>query len=404
MHRPSTRLARVAAPLTAALLAVPSLNPAAAVTIANESLRATHDKLATQPAFSGVGRISAENVNGFSSASGVYLGNGWVLTAAHVVDDAVGLTFNTAAGRHRARGWTWHGDWNPDRLSDGNDLALIQLETPIGSRRVQAAPLYRGDREFGELTSTVGFGRSGNGTTGFTDDSPLTKRFANNRVDRLYGRDILLTDFDSGLSTDSRMGDRDPGRYEGAVAPGDSGGGLFVHTGSRAGGGWSLAGITSFGYSYDGRTDSDFGDWSGYTRVGSFLDWIEGTIRGGNLGMGQASALETGHGSGAGTGSASLDTAAALRAVVDLEGAGSARARSAARSLRRRSLFGGGTLSTLEVTGGTPITTVTGGTGLAASAPLDVEAYQVPEPAGAAALSIAGLALLSRRRGPHTPR
>lgn len=85
-----------------------------------------------------------------------------------------------------------------------------------------------------------------------------------------------MSDFDSGLASDNSYGSAMPLTYEGMIAPGDSGGGLFVPCGSITS--YSddcLAGITSFGWGrLDGDPNSDFGDVAGYTRVSPFLSWI----------------------------------------------------------------------------------------------------------------------------------
>ncbi len=63
---------------------------------------------------------------------------------------------------------------------------------------------------------------------------------------------------------------------EGLIAPGDSGGGLFITTST----GIYLAGINSFVGSDFGVPRSVYGNFSGHTRVSAFSDWIEARIRG----------------------------------------------------------------------------------------------------------------------------
>jgi hypothetical protein len=63
---------------------------------------------------------------------------------------------------------------------------------------------------------------------------------------------------------------------EGLIAPGDSGGGLFITTST----GTYLAGINSFVGSDFGLPRSVYGNFSGHTRVSAFSDWIEARIRG----------------------------------------------------------------------------------------------------------------------------
>ena len=63
---------------------------------------------------------------------------------------------------------------------------------------------------------------------------------------------------------------------EGLIAPGDSGGGLFITTAT----GTYLAGVNSFVGSDYGLPHSVYGNFSGHTRVSAFSDWIESRIRG----------------------------------------------------------------------------------------------------------------------------
>ena len=63
---------------------------------------------------------------------------------------------------------------------------------------------------------------------------------------------------------------------EGLIAPGDSGGGLFITTST----GTYLAGVNSFVGSDFGQPHSVYGNFSGHTRVSAFSDWIEARIRG----------------------------------------------------------------------------------------------------------------------------
>ncbi len=86
---------------------------------------------------------------------------------------------------------------------------------------------------------------------------------------------ILLTDFDNPLNpNDSNYGSNSPLDLEYSIAPGDSGGGLFVEYNGR----WELAGVTSFINSTDGNPNGDYGDSNGYTRVSDYTGWINSII------------------------------------------------------------------------------------------------------------------------------
>lgn len=59
-----------------------------------------------------------------------------------------------------------------------------------------------------------------------------------------------------------------------AIGSGDSGGGFFIYENDE----WYLAGVHSFTASIDASgADSTYGDFSGSTRVSSFIDWISDT-------------------------------------------------------------------------------------------------------------------------------
>jgi hypothetical protein len=54
------------------------------------------------------------------------------------------------------------------------------------------------------------------------------------------------------------------------VAPGDSGGGVFITIGSQT----YLEGVISFVANADGSDNSSYGDASGFGRVPAFASWI----------------------------------------------------------------------------------------------------------------------------------
>lgn len=58
------------------------------------------------------------------------------------------------------------------------------------------------------------------------------------------------------------------------MAPGDSGGGVFLTIDSQT----YLAGVISFVAGTDGSGNSDYGDVNGFGRVSAFTPWIISTI------------------------------------------------------------------------------------------------------------------------------
>ncbi|MEM7578000.1 MAG: trypsin-like serine protease [Planctomycetota bacterium] len=236
-----------------------------------------HQALAEADAFSSVGQFQGATASHGYTGSGVYLGDGWVLTAAHVVDQAEALSFEIAGTSYDAQSWAYHADWNPADVAAGSDLALVKLTEDVSRPDVAAATLYTGTDEAGQLGVTVGYGLTGTGFSGYDTSQPAdTKRAGTNMVDEVYGDDVLLSDFDSGWFFHNATGSSQRTELEYLIAPGDSGGGLFLYDESVAD--WTLAGINSFGMGLDGNPDSDFGDVSGQVRVSSHTDWIYDTM------------------------------------------------------------------------------------------------------------------------------
>lgn len=224
--------------------------------------------------FDPVGRITGRSVTGGGfSASGVLFDDRWLLTAAHVVDDAAALSFSLQGQTYQATDWLPHAHWSGG-LWDGYDIALVKL-----NRAVTGVPAATRDRsvgdDLGQLGFTIGYGTTGTGLTGATVNTTQL-RGGINTVDRISGR-ILLSDFDQDgvRHTGAFLGSTAGQTLEYNVAPGDSGGALFTRSGNEI----VVTGITSFLAAYDGLADGDYGDWSGYTEVAPFNDWIDAVLR-----------------------------------------------------------------------------------------------------------------------------
>ena len=258
--------------------------------------------LAQQSQFDPVGDLLYSTNGGRYRCSGTLISSEFVLTAAHCLDDnsTTNVQFSVGGTAYNALSWFVHQSWDPfasGHLFTGWDIALLKLDQSVSN--VQAATLYEETNEIGQIGTHVGFGASGTGLTGDVTSSGK-KRAGENEVDEVNFNDeghdrILWTDFDAPAGTQPEDGNglfnsalylQNPvnalkGRQSGtaldleyAIGSGDSGGGFFIYENDE----WYLAGVHSFTASIDtSGADSTYGDFSGSTRVSSFIDWIGDT-------------------------------------------------------------------------------------------------------------------------------
>ena len=267
--------------LVATLLVIGAGAPVWSGVIRHDRTDADYLTLGADPAFASVGHVTITTPGPTYVASGTVIAEDWVLTAGHVVDDATALTFVVNGETRSATNWVAHSKWNGN-LGSGYDIALFHLDSAVS---VAPAARYDGKNEVGSVGVSVGYGTTGTGLTGeVTYDGQ--KRAGENAIDMWYavrgktGR-MFLSDFDNPLDPgDSAYGSSSPLDLEYLIGGGDSGGGVFIEVGGQ----WQLAGVHSFGASFDGETDSDYGDVSGHTRVSVFNGWIDDVIGGGGGG------------------------------------------------------------------------------------------------------------------------
>ena len=246
-------------------------------TIRSDRPDSLYQDLAASPGYAGVGQFIGTTSNSSFAASGTLIAPDWVLTAAHVVDQATSLTFKIGGNSYAGSTWAYHSKWTGD-LAAGYDIGLVKLSSVPG---IAPAARYTGSSELGAVGTSAGYGMTGTGLTGaITFDS--VKRAGQNVIDRYYSNRsnrIVISDFDNpNRPSDSAFGSSSPLDLEYLIAPGDSGGGLFVDLGS----GPRLAGVHSFGTALDGLINSDYGDISGHTRVSVFNSWIDSILSGGS--------------------------------------------------------------------------------------------------------------------------
>jgi len=230
--------------------------------------------LGNSPLYASVGQIYGVSEQSAFYASGTLIDPQWVLTAGHVVDSVTSLTFSIAGAQYIASSWIAHPNWDGNLLA-GYDIGLVRLDQPVYT--VEPAVRYTGSKELGNVATAVGFGMTGTGNSGAINFDGK-KRGTQNVIDQLYNPRLLLADFDNPKNRrDNSMGSAKPLALEGLIAPGDSGGGLFITTRD----GTFLVGVHSFVAAWDGNPNSDYGDISGHVRVSAFNSWIDSVISSG---------------------------------------------------------------------------------------------------------------------------
>jgi secreted trypsin-like serine protease len=267
-------------PSTIALLTTIGVSTlAAAGTIRDDGKYSDYESIAAK--YNNVGLLNTESAR----CSGTLVASQWVLTAGHCVyGDKKWIdrgTFNLGETSYQVdrnnvfstKGWT-----SREELTEGYDIGLFKLTSSVTG--IDPAILYTGTEEVGERGIYVGFGNLGTGTTGAkTKNDSGIKIAGENNIDRLgsqynenWSNNVLLSDFDSpsGSSLSNEFGSSIPLDFEYSIAPGDSGGGMFING--------YLAGVNSF-YSSDAKYGSVFGT----TRVSSYAQWIGSIINGNSV-------------------------------------------------------------------------------------------------------------------------
>jgi hypothetical protein len=275
--------------------------------------------------FDGVVKLLVTNDSGQTYlASGVLISDGWLLTAAHVLDTNLNAVVDVSAENvtvqfhlfDGANPYTEtlgasavysHPDWRGDDGGTqaslfGNDLALIWLDASAPAAADRYA-LYTDSDEVDQTVAILGYGRSGTGDAGDALPSGQKREglnaydavnlFALNHADMPAGTQLNY-DFDDTANANDPAGriygaayaDAGLGDQEAMAAPGDSGGGSFIW--DIATEEWLLAGIHSYGFRFgfagefnpdvDGELNSSFGEFAGDTRVSAYTDWISQTM------------------------------------------------------------------------------------------------------------------------------
>lgn len=221
-----------------------------------------------------VGQVTGSGFNG----SGVMISDRWILTAGHIAQSKkTGGTFMVGGVSRTIQDTVIHPSFASSSGSYSHDLGLLYLSESIGT--ASPAAMLRLDPAasiIGKEATYVGFGFTGTGQTG-AQSTLIELRAFTNKIE-FYGRQYRLTDtsfvsdFDDPDGLYNRLDSvRATTRLEGAVAPGDSGGGVFItENGVRY-----LVGINSYtGYVQPGTDNSRYGGISGAVDLQQFHSWI----------------------------------------------------------------------------------------------------------------------------------
>jgi len=183
----------------------------------------------------------------------------WILTAAHVVHGTSNQTAITAEGKeYPLVRIVPHPEYVPTRVG-WHDVALCY--SPEDFKLDFYTPLYADQDELGKAITISGFGSHGTFTTGIKDASDGKRRAGHNVLEG--AADAVL--FCKATPGSTRM------PLEFLIAPGDSGGGMFI--------GNKLAGINSFLLHDDGKADGNYSDEAAFTRVSLYRNWVESQIQ-----------------------------------------------------------------------------------------------------------------------------
>lgn len=200
--------------------------------------------------------VLGDQLNSQFRASCVVIDEYHILTAAHIVQDTITQHVLYENKAYPCALVAVHGKYESGKMGY-NDIAIARLQKPI---KLDFYPsLYKNKDEKDKVCGLAGYGYHGDFNTGFVGATfDNTRRAGSNVVDGVT-KNVL----EYSVHTDNAT------ELEILIAPGDSGGGLFIDQ--------KLAGIHSYVYANDGKGDSDYGDVGCSTRVSDYIEWVDKT-------------------------------------------------------------------------------------------------------------------------------
>lgn len=189
-------------------------------------------------------------------ASAVAISDNWILTAAHVVENAKeAKVVDSNKQEYKIDDIYIHPKYDEMSLN-GNDIAILHTSDPL---KISYYPeLYENEDEVGKICAMSGYGITGTFNTGSvrSDDK---RRAGSNIIDEIENELLMCTP--------SRTVREGKTELEFLIASGDSGGGLFIDK--------KIAGINSCVFATDKKPNSSYTDSSGHTRISRHFKWIK---------------------------------------------------------------------------------------------------------------------------------
>lgn len=190
-------------------------------------------------------------------ASGVAYKDNIIITAAHVLSLTKNQIVDINNKQIKISDIVIHHRYDA-KVFGYYDIGIIKLTESIDLDWYPE--LYTNKNESGKVCSLSGFGMTGTFSTGAIK-SDKNKRAGSNMIDSIDRGMLICTPSININKTE----------LEFLIAPGDSGGGLFI--------GNKLAGIHSCIMAEGHKAKSDYKTESGHTRISDHIEWINDTVK-----------------------------------------------------------------------------------------------------------------------------